>query len=152
MIKDKAGILSAEQLYPGQRVFIDHFECPARGQKFGGQGIKNNQQKATIKDKEKSYRGGCIFVDAATGFIEVQLQSFWAAGDTIRAVDQFENNAKDYGVIVQEYHSDNGGAFTLQEFRQNLMDKNQTCRFAGAGSHHQNGRAEQGIRTIMAMA
>ena len=32
------------------------------------------------------------------------------------------------------------------------MDKDQTSQFAGAGSHHQNGRAEQGIRTIMAMA
>ena len=27
-ITDKAGTLSAEQLYPGQQVFINHFVCP----------------------------------------------------------------------------------------------------------------------------
>ena len=75
----------------------------------------------------------------------MQLQSFLSSADTIQAVEQFENNARDHGVIIQEYHSDNGSAFTSQAFRQKLMDKDQSCRFAGAGSHHQNGRAERGI-------
>ena len=98
-------------------MFIDHFVCPARGRKFGGQGIKNKQRKASLSAKEKSYCRGCIFVDAVTGFIDVQLQSFFTAAATIQAVEQFEQNAKDHGIIVQEYHSDNGSAFTSQEFR-----------------------------------
>ena len=53
---------------------------------------------------------------------------------------------------MQECQSDNGTAFTSQAFRQHPLDEGQTERFAGAGSHHQNGRAEQGIRTIMSMA
>ena len=28
VIKDKIGTLSADQLYAGQRVFVDHFICP----------------------------------------------------------------------------------------------------------------------------
>ena len=43
-------------------------------------------------------------------------------------------------------------AFTSHQFRDHLAKKGQTSRFAGAGSHHQNGRAEQAIQTIMAMA
>ena len=128
-IKDKIGSLSSKQLQPGQRVFVDHFECPARGQKFSGQGIKNIQQKATIKDKNKSYGYGCIFIDAATGFINIQLQSFVNVTATIQSVKQFENDAKDHGIIIKEYHSDNGSVFTSQDLRQYLMDNNQTCRF-----------------------
>ena len=53
---------------------------------------------------------------------------------------------------MKEYHSDNGTAFTAQKFRQHLYDKGQTERFAATGSHHQNGRAERAIRTIMGMS
>ena len=109
---------------------------------MGGTGIKNTQLKATIKDKERSHGYGCLFVDAATGFVDVQLQSLSSAEDAIRSVKQFEKDAKDHGIIIKGYQSDNASVFKSQAFRQHLMDNDQTCRFGGVGSHHQNGRAE----------
>ena len=38
-VGEQAGILSAEKLQPGQRIFIDHFQCSTLRQKFKGQGI-----------------------------------------------------------------------------------------------------------------
>ena len=36
VIKDRVGIMSADKLQPGQRVFIDHFVCSTRGRKQAG--------------------------------------------------------------------------------------------------------------------
>ena len=99
---------------------------------------------------DSAYR--CIFVDAATGFIDIQFQSFFSAAKTISAVQRFEANARDNGIVVSQYHSDCGSAFTAKEFRQFLASQGQTNRFSAPGSHHQNGRAERGIQTILGMA
>jgi len=41
----RAGILSADQTRPGQRVFVDHFVCSTQGRKFKGYGIKSTSGK-----------------------------------------------------------------------------------------------------------
>ena len=41
VVKDREGILSADKLHPGQRVFHDHFICSTRGRKIKGYGIKS---------------------------------------------------------------------------------------------------------------
>jgi len=151
-IKDREGVLSAEALQPGERVFVDHFVCSTRGRKYSGQGIRNTKRKASTDQQAKSYAGGCVVVDAATGFIDIQFQSFFSASETISAVKRFEANARDNGIIVSQYHSDSGSAFTGKEFCKFLANQGQTNRFSAPGSHHQNGRAERGIRTIMGMA
>ena len=133
-------------------MFVDHFVCSNRGRKFKGKGISQTKRKANITNKDNLYSGGCTFVDAALGYIDIQFQSHFTSEETTQAVKQHEAKAHDKGIIAQEHQSDNGTAFTSQAFRQHLLDKGQTERFAGAGSHHQNGRAEQGMRTIMSMA
>ena len=92
-----------------------------------------------------------MFVDAGTGHIAVEFQSALTKEETISAIDRYEDKAKDYGIIVKEYQFDNGGAFTLQQLRETLSQQSQKYRYSGAGSHHQNGRAEQAIQTVMAM-
>ena len=93
-----------------------------------------------------------MFVDASSGFQHVEFQSHLSSLETIKAVDNFERIARDNGIIIQQYHSDNGSAFTSKSFREHLKDKGQVAQHSGAGSHHQNGTAERGIRTIMAMS
>ena len=61
IVEEQAGVLSAEKLQPGQQIFIDHFQCSTRGQKFKGEGIQNTQRNAKITDSSKSFKGGCIF-------------------------------------------------------------------------------------------
>ena len=150
MIPERQGILSADVNHPGERVFIDHFITSTRGRKQSGYGIKKNN--LSLYARENSYCGGCIFVDAATGYTEIEPQSFLSAEETIKAVNAFELNCLDHGIMVQEYRSDNGSAFTSKSFKENLASKQQTAKYSGAGSHHQNGRAERAIRTIMASA
>ena len=108
---------------------------------MSGYGIKKNN--LSLHARENSYCGACIFVDAFSGHVEVEPQSFLSAEETIKAVEAYELKCLDNGIIVQEYQSDNGSAFTSRKFKDNLCEKEQTSRFSGAGSHHQNGRAER---------
>ena len=152
IIRELEGILSAEKLHPGQLVFIDHFLSSTRGRKIEGYGIRHPKTKVISSMRDKSYGGGCIFVAAASGYIDIKFQSFLTADETVEAVTEYEKHALDNGVIVTEYHSDNGGAFTSKRFKEHLIEQGQNNRYSSAGSHHQNGRAERAIRTIMAMA
>ena len=60
--------------------------------------------------------------------------------------------ARDSGVIVQSYLSDNGKAFTNKEHVAESAAFKQVSHFAGVGAHHHNGVAERNIQTIMSMA
>ena len=142
VVKDREGILSA---HPGQLVFLDHFICSTRGRKIKGYGIKS-------RSKTNSYCGGCIFVDASTGYIHVECQQSTSSHYTLEGVNNFEKIAYNNGIIIQGYQSDNGSSFTSKEFRDRLDEHGQEALYSGAGSHHQNGTAERAIRTIMAMA
>ena len=102
VIQDRSGILSADKLNSGQRVFVDHFLCSTRGRQVRGYGIRDPSGKSTIRDKTRSYSGGCIFIDAATGYIDIQFQSFLSANKTIEAVLRFEWKALDNGIVVSE--------------------------------------------------
>lgn len=51
------------------------------------------------------------------------------------------------GIAIKNYHGDNG-VYKTKEFRKDLADHKQTIQFSGVGAHHQNGIAEQAIRTI----
>jgi hypothetical protein len=55
---------------------------------------------------------------------------------------------RDHGVIVQEYVTDMGAAFTSKAFTEHLEKFEQVIRFAGAGGHHHNSKAERAIRTV----
>ena len=93
-----------------------------------------------------------MFVDASTGFVHVEFQCHLSANETIEAVTNFEALARDNGIIINGYSSDNGSAFTSKDFKTHLEAQGQTTTHSGAGSHHQNGKVERCIRTIMAMS
>ena len=133
-------MLSADELLPGERVFVNHFICAARGRTFAGECKCNCDLKsASTSDAEHSYCGGCTFVDAGTGHIAVEFQHTLNKQDVIKAIHRCEAIAKDCGIIVEEYQFDNGGAFTSQQLRETLSQRAQKFRYSGAGSHHQNG-------------
>ena len=121
MVPEREGILSANVDHPGQKVFIDHFITSTRGRKRSGYGIRKNN--LSLHARENSFCGACIFVDACTGYIEVEPQSFLSSEETIKAVEAYELKCRDNGIIVQNYHSDNSTSFTLREFKENLCEK-----------------------------
>ena len=143
IIKDRQGVLSKNQLLPGQEVCVDHFVCSSKGRLFTSRGASRDSDM---------YKGGAIFVDQATGYIHVEHQTTLTTHATLRAKESYEAMCRDYGVIPQKYLSDNGTAFTSAGYRNHLVDFAQVQRFAGAGAHHHNSRAERAIQTIMSIS
>ena len=143
VIKDRQGALSKNQLLPGQEVCVDHFICSTKGRLFTSRGASRDADK---------YKGGAIFVDQATGYVHVEHQTSMTTHATLRAKESFEAMCRDYGIIPQKYLSDNGTAFTSAGYRNHLVDFAQVQRFAGAGAHHHNSRAERAIQTIMSIS
>ena len=64
----------------------------------------------------KRYTVATVFVDQATRYGYVYLQSSTAADETLLAKRAFEDHCKKMGVTVQSYHADNG-IFASQEWR-----------------------------------
>ena len=143
IVKDRQGVIDAEQLLPGQRVSVDHFICSTRGRTFESRGRGS---------QHSMYLGGCIFVDSASNFVDVQLQTHLNTHSTLKAKQAFEEMCAGHGVIPQTYLSDNGTPFTSRAFTEELQKFSQIIRFAGVGAHHHNSKAERAIRTIMSIA
>jgi hypothetical protein len=51
--------------------------------------------------------GGTIFVDHASQYIWINHQISLRVGDTLQGKHAFEDFARDYGVKIKSYHSDN---------------------------------------------
>ena len=142
-VLDRDGALKNNDLFPGQSVSVDHFICSTKGRLF--------TSKGKTKD-EKMFCGGCIFVDHASGHIDVVFQAHLNTHETLNAKLTFEQRCKDVGVVPQRYHTDNGSCFTAQDYTRQLETFAQIRSYAGVGAHHQNGVAERAIQTIMSMA
>jgi hypothetical protein len=138
---DRDGALKTEHLLPGTCVSVDHFESRVLGRTEDSYG----------KETSSKYKGGCIFVDHATGYIHVEHQLGFSAVETIRAKQNYESMAFGHGVIVQTYLTDSG-AFKATSFVQHIREQSQKIQFCGTNAHHQNGVAERSIRTVSNMA
>ena len=143
VVTDRAGVLRDGNILPGAEVSVDHFVSSVKGRLFTG------YDKGT---DDSRYVGGCIFVDHSSSYIHIELQSSLSSHDTLRAKAAYEASCRDYGVVPKTYTSDNGKAFTSQDFTNHLANFHQITKFAGVGAHHQNAIAERSIRTIMSIA
>jgi hypothetical protein len=132
------GALSKDQVAPGQRIFVDQYESRSPGRTFASKGASSSLH----------YVGGTLFYDAASGYISVHHQHGFTSAETIQSKIKFEQEAKQAGVAINEYHTDNG-VFTAQSFMQEIADKGQGIRFSGVSAHHQNGAAENGIKVVV---
>ena len=65
----------------------------------------------------------------------------------LEAKSAFERLCASFQVSVASYHGENG-RYVDADFRQNIMDNNQTLTCCGVGSHHQNGIAERRIHLL----
>ena len=142
-VQDRKGVLSQGNLLPGQEVCVDHFHCHNKGRLFTSRGASKSSDM---------YTGGALFVDEASGYMHVEFQTILNSHQTLKAKEAFERIARDHGVVVSKYLSDNGTAFTSHEYSKKLLDFKQVQRFAGVGAHHHNGKAERAIQTIMSIS
>jgi hypothetical protein len=140
--KNNPGVLSVNQLSPGDRVFCDHLESRVRGRLFHTAGRE--------PDKDK-FDGAMIFFDAASQLIHVEPQVTLNATDTIMAKDNFERMSLEAGVTINSYHTDNG-VYNSRRFVQEIHSNVQSIRYSGVGAKWQNGMAEGAIRIVVSKA
>ena len=101
--------------------------------------------------KADSFTRGSIFIDHATGCVDVHHQVSLSEADTIKAKLQFEREVLLSGVHVRSYHTDNG-IFTSAGVVQELLKNNQTISLSGVGAAHQNIIAEKAIKMAVCIA
>jgi transposase InsO family protein len=134
----KHSSLRPSDIRPGDCISCDHYGSPVKGRVVSSSGHSSTQL---------GYECGCIFVDNASGYMLHQPQRSMAAGDTIRSKLVLEREAADVGVKIKAIHTDNG-VFNSAEFRAHCKSMKQNLGFSAVGAHHQNGIAENAIRTI----
>ena len=142
-IKSEAGALKQDDLFPGKRISVDHFESNPKGRLLHTFGKEASDSK---------FKGGCIFVDHCSGYVHIELQVKLNAPETIKAKDTFERFCADHGVVVQKCISDHGSSFDSQAYKAHLETLQQSIRHATPGGHHTNGVAERAIGTVMSIA
>lgn len=142
-IPDQQLALRRDRLFPGQLVSIDHFECTPRGR------LINTFGKESLDDR---FRGGCVFVDHASSYVYVVLQTNTSAHTTLLATQEFEAHCRTFGVIVQSYLTDSGKEFVNMAFHKHLTDLAQTAVHSASGAKHGNGIAERSIGTVSSIA
>ena len=123
---------------PGDLVFADQYESRQPGRAFTTKGLSSSSH----------FRGGTLFVDAASHYVFVSHQMGSTATETIQSKLKFEREATTCGVTVQAYHTDNG-IFTAKEFMRELAEKGQGIKYSGVSAQFQNGAAENAIKIVV---
>ena len=96
VVKDREGALKQDDLFPGQKIAVDHFVCSTKGRLFTSRGKTSENEM---------FSGGCMFVDHASGYLHVEFQTHLNTHETINAKENFELMCRDNGVIPQAYVS-----------------------------------------------
>ena len=131
------GSLKDGDLRPGDCVSLDQIVCPQKGR--------------TVNSKKGSITGGTVFIDHASGFVKFEPQSSGNVQATLVGKHALEREANSMGFRLRSFLTDNG-VFKAKDFRDDLERRGQTIHFSGVGGKHQNGVAENGIKTISNLA
>jgi hypothetical protein len=96
---DHIGALKEGQLRPGDRAFMDQLESRVRGRLLHTAGREQDSDK---------FCESSVFVDTASGYMHIEHQVSFRATDSINAKSLFERMARDVGVTISQYQTDNG--------------------------------------------
>ena len=140
--KEPKGNLIKEKLYPGHTVFSDQLESRVRGRLLHTAGREADSDR---------FCGSTVFCDGASGYIHLEHQVTLNASDTINSKTAFEQHARDLGVSVESYHTDNG-VYKSAAFTQEIASNFQKIKFSGVGAKWQNGVAENAIKIVVSKA
>jgi hypothetical protein len=75
-------------------------------------------------------------------------QVTFSAAETVQAKQAYERELEQYDRKVKHYRVDNG-IFDAAEFKESIQIMDQSITFSGVGAHHQNGKAERTIQTVV---
>jgi hypothetical protein len=131
------GSIDALHLNPGDCVSGDQIESSTPGLVPTFQGSPTTAV----------YQAGTLFVDHASRYLHFTPHHSTGANEAVQAKLHFELHANTYNRLVKSYHANNG-VFCSNLFRDSRLSRGQHLQFCGVNAHHQNGIAEQYIRTI----
>ena len=134
--------IKRDNLLPGQMVSADHYIKRSPGRIY---------HKRLKSDPYDMFSGVCVFIDHASGYVSIKHQLAINATETVKAKLTFESEDKIHGVVIKEYHTDNG-IFNTSYFMEEILKNQQKIRFSGSGASHQNGAAERDIETVVTIA
>ena len=117
---DEAG----EPKQPGELVSVDQLISPTPGFIAHMCGILTT----------KRYTCATVYVDQASKLGFVWIQKTTAAKDTVEGKKEFEKNARDRGVQIQNYHADNR-IFKSKAWVLDFQHSRQRTTCAGVGAH-----------------
>jgi hypothetical protein len=109
----------------------------------------NGQFKGT--PTRERYKVATIFMDHASDYTYVYLQTNTSSVQTLAAKIEFERHASSVGIAIQKYHADIG-RFTDNAWTKHLKDNNQSISLCGVNAHHQNGQVEKRIHDLQDLA
>lgn len=131
------GILKQGHLQPGEDcISADHYITPSEGRLY-----------TSLGREQHGFTCGSLFVDHASGRIFNYCQFSTNANATIASKHHLEILAREHGITIKQYHSDNG-VFASAAFKDACAKSHQKLTFSGIGAHHQNGVAERNIKTV----
>ena len=136
---DHIGALKEGQLKPGDTVFTDQLESRVRGCLLHTAGREQESNR---------FCGSSVFVDAASGYVHIEHQVTLNAADSINAKSAFERMARDVGVDIAKYHTDNR-IYTSKAYVADLVRNNQSIQHSGVGAKWQNGAVEGAIGMVV---
>ena len=126
---------------PGELVAVDQMVSPTPG--FIAQ--------ITGKLTTKRYKYATVYVDIASRYGYVHLQTSPNTEETVNGKREFETHMSSMGVNIRAYQADNG-IFKAHGWVNACKQKEQNLTFAGVNAHHQNGYAERRIRELQELA
>ena len=93
----------------------------------------------------EKFQAGTVFVDHASDFVFTHFQVDQTTDSAIEAKEAFERRMAQMGVVVRNYHADNG-IFASRGFVNHVHNSNQHIEYCGVSAHFQNGIAENAIK------
>ena len=71
-------------------------------------------------DQYDMFSGGCVLIDHSIGCGRIKHQVYINSTETFKAKLTFEREAQSQGVVIKEYHTDNG-IFNASKFMDELQ-------------------------------
>ena len=97
----------------------------------------------------KRYKYATVFLVHLSIYSYMHLQQTASAEYTLEVKHAFESMTASYGIIINQYHADNGifrSNAWVQEFQEHANP--QLTTYSGLDAHHTNGLSEIRIRDI----
>ena len=83
------------------------------------------------------YCGGTVFVEHASGMIDIYNQVSLGTSDTLRSKEIYENKAKEFGITIKGYRGDNG-VYKSKSFLDQVSNADQQLSLSRVGAHGKN--------------